>query len=55
LKGESWIDPRSIKVIERTAVPTIKFCTKDILAKVLQLDIGFDGPGHYGLEAIVGY
>jgi hypothetical protein len=52
LKGESWIDPRSIKVIERTAVPIIKVSTKDILAKVLQLDISFDGPGHYGLEAI---
>ena len=29
LKGESWIDPRSIKVIERTAVPVIKVSTKD--------------------------
>jgi hypothetical protein len=52
LKGESWIDPRSIKIIERTAVPVIKVSTKDAVAKVLQLDISFDGPGHHGLEAI---
>ena len=52
LKGESWIDPRTIKIIERTAVPVIKVSTKDALSKVLQLDISFDGPGHHGLEAI---
>ena len=52
LKGESWIEPRTIKIIERTAVPVIKVSTKDVRAKVLQLDISFDGPGHHGLEAI---
>ena len=51
LKGESWIDPRSIKVIERTAVPVIKVSTKDTRAKMIQLDISFDGPEHHGLDA----
>ena len=51
LKGESWIDPRSIKVIERTAVPVIKVSTKDTRANTLQLDISFDGPEHHGLDA----
>lgn len=52
LKGESWIDPRSIKLIERTVVPVIKVSTKDKKSDVLQLDISFDGPGHHGLEAV---
>jgi len=52
LKGESWIDPRSIKVIERTVIPVIKVSTKDKRSRVLQLDISFDGPNHHGLEAI---
>lgn len=51
LKGESWIDPRSIKLIERTVVPVIKVSTKDSRARVLQLDISFDSPEHHGLEA----
>jgi hypothetical protein len=51
LKGESWIDPRSIKTIERTVVPVIKVSTKDARARVLQLDISFDSPEHHGLEA----
>lgn len=51
LKGESWIDPRSIKLIERTVVPVIKVSTKDTRARVLQLDISFDSPEHHGLEA----
>jgi hypothetical protein len=51
LKGESWIDPRSIKLIERTVVPVIKVSTKDTRAKVVQLDISFDSPEHHGLEA----
>jgi DNA polymerase sigma len=51
LKGESWIDPRSIKVIERTVVPVIKVSTKDTRARMIQLDISFDGPEHHGLEA----
>jgi DNA polymerase sigma len=52
LKGESWIDPRSIKIIERTVVPVIKVSTKDARTRMLQLDISFDGPVHHGLEAI---
>jgi len=51
LKGESWIDPRSIKVIERTAVPVIKVSTKDTRARMIHLDISFDGPKHNGLDA----
>lgn len=52
LKGEPWIDPRSIKLIERTVVPVIKVSTKDLKARTLQLDITFDAPGHHGLEAV---
>jgi DNA polymerase sigma len=52
LKGESWIDPRSMKLIERTVVPVIKVATKDTKARTLQLDITFDSPGHHGLEAV---
>lgn len=51
LKGESWIDPRSLKVIERTAVPVIKVSTKDTRARMIQLDISFDGPEHHGIDA----
>jgi DNA polymerase sigma len=51
LKGESWIDPRSLKLIERTVVPIIKVSTKDTKAKTLHLDISFDAPHHHGLEA----
>lgn len=51
LKGESWIDPRSIKLIDRTIVPVIKVSTKDTRARVIQLDISFDSPDHHGLEA----
>ncbi|KAL3927534.1 MAG: hypothetical protein SGBAC_013049 [Bacillariaceae sp.] len=52
LKGESWIDPRSIKLIERTVVPVIKVSTKDTRARVLQLDVSFDSPEHHGLAAV---
>jgi Nucleotidyltransferase domain len=52
LKGESWIDPRSMKLIERTVVPVIKVATKDTKAKTLQLDITFDCPGHHGMDAL---
>ena len=52
LKGESWLDPRSIKLIERTVVPVIKVSTKDTRAHILRLDISFDGPAHHGLEAV---
>lgn len=52
LKSESWIDPRSIKIIERTVVPVIKVCTKDTKAKSLQLDISFESFEHHGLDAI---
>ena len=51
LKGESWVDPRSIKLIERTLVPVIKVATKDTRARVIQLDISFDGPLHHGVAA----
>lgn len=51
LKGESWIDPRSMKLIDRTFVPVIKVSTKDTKAKTLHLDISFEAPGHHGLEA----
>ena len=51
LKGESWIDPRSIKLIERTVVPVIKVSTKDTRARMIQLDVSFDSPDHHGLEA----
>ena len=52
LKGESWIDPRSMKVIDRTVVPVIKVSTKDTRARTLNLDISFDSPGHHGIEAV---
>lgn len=52
LKGESWIDPRSMKLIERTVVPVIKVATKDTRARTVQLDISFDSPEHHGLEAV---
>jgi hypothetical protein len=52
LKAETWIDPRSIKLIERTIVPVIKVTTKDTKARTIQLDITFDAPGHHGLEAV---
>ena len=52
LKSESWIDPRSIKIIERTVVPVIKVVTKDTRSKSLQLDISFDTLEHHGLDAI---
>ncbi len=52
LKSESWIDPRSIKIIERTVVPVIKVCTKDTKSKSLQLDISFESFEHHGLDAI---
>jgi Nucleotidyltransferase domain len=53
LKGESWIDPRSMKLIERTVVPVIKVATKDTRARTIHLDISFDSPEHHGLEAVV--
>lgn len=52
LKGESWLDQRSIKVIERTAVPVIKVSTKDSRSRVVQLDLSFDAKEHHGLEAL---
>jgi DNA polymerase sigma len=52
LKGESWIDPRSMKLIDRTVVPVIKVSTKDTKAKTIQLDITFDAHGHHGMDAI---
>lgn len=52
LKGESWLDQRSIKVIERTAVPVIKVSTKDTRSRAIQLDLSFDAKEHHGLEAL---
>eukprot|EP00934_Nitzschia_sp_Nitz4_P008414 Nitzschia sp. Nitz4//scaffold29_size155292//24518//28969//NITZ4_002640-RA/size155292-processed-gene-0.38-mRNA-1//-1//CDS//3329546394//8404//frame0 len=51
LKGESWIDQRSITLLERTVVPLIRVSTKDTRAKAIKLDISFDSPEHHGLEA----
>jgi len=51
LKGESWIEARSITLIERTVIPVIKVVTKDSKAHRLRLDISFDGPDHHGLDA----
>jgi hypothetical protein len=45
-------DQRSIKVIERTAVPVIKVSTKDVRSHVVQLDLSFDAKEHHGLEAL---
>jgi hypothetical protein len=45
-------DQRSIKVIERTAVPVIKVSTKDSRSRVIQLDLSFDAKEHHGLEAL---
>ncbi|KAL7444770.1 hypothetical protein ACHAXM_009664 [Skeletonema potamos] len=45
-------DQRSIKVIERTAVPVIKVSTKDSRSKIVQLDLSFDAKEHHGLEAL---
>lgn len=52
LKSESWLDQRSLKVIERTAVPVIKVSTKDARTGVVQLDLSFDAKEHHGLEAL---
>mmetsp|Transcript_712 Transcript_712/g.1450 ORF Transcript_712/g.1450 Transcript_712/m.1450 type:complete len:777 (-) Transcript_712:56-2386(-) len=52
LKSESWLDQRSIKVIERTAVPVIKVSTKDSRSRLVQLDLSFDSKDHHGLEAL---
>jgi len=52
LKSEYWLDQRSIKVIERTAVPVIKVSTKDSRSRVVQLDLSFDAKEHHGLEAL---
>jgi DNA polymerase sigma len=52
LKGESWIDPRSMQLIDRTVVPVIKVSTKDTKARMVHLDITFDGPSHHGVEAV---
>ena len=46
------LDQRSIKVIERTAVPVIKVSTKDSRSRVVQLDLSFDAKEHHGLEAL---
>jgi hypothetical protein len=45
-------DQRSLKVIERTAVPVIKVSTKDSRSRVVQLDLSFDAKEHHGLEAL---
>lgn len=52
LKSESWIEPRSIKIIERTIIPVIKVSTKDSRSRSLHLDISFDSRGHHGLESV---
>lgn len=52
LKSESWIEPRSIKIIEHTVIPVIKFSTKDKKSESLQLDVSFDSKGHLGIQAV---
>jgi DNA polymerase sigma len=52
LKSESWIEPRSIQIIEHTVIPVIKVATKDSRSKSLQLDISFDSVGHHGLDSV---
>ena len=52
LKSESWLDQRTIKVIERTAVPVIKVSTKGSRSRAVQLDLSFDAKEHHGLEAL---
>jgi len=47
-----FLDQRSLKVIERTAVPVIKVSTKDSRSKVVQLDLSFDAKEHHGLDAL---
>lgn len=48
----SLVDQRTIKVIERTAVPVIKVSTSDTRSRVVQLDLSFDAKEHHGLEAL---
>jgi hypothetical protein len=52
LSGEPWIDPRSMKLIDRTPVPVIKVSTKGPRSRALQLDITFDSPGNHGIDAV---
>ena len=52
LKSESWIDPRSMQLIDRTVVPVIKVSTKDTKARSVHLDITFDSPSHHGVDAV---
>ena len=52
LKSESWIDTRSMMLIDRTVVPVIKVSTKDTKARSVHLDITFDSPNHHGVEAV---
>lgn len=52
LKSESWVEMRSIQIIEHTVIPVIKVATKDSRSKSLHLDISFDSDGHHGLEAV---
>ena len=47
-----FIEPRSIKIIERTIIPVIKVSTKDSRSRSLHLDISFDSQGHHGLESV---
>lgn len=44
-------EPRSIRVIDRTVIPVIKVQTKDSQSRQIQLDITFDSPEHFGLQA----
>jgi hypothetical protein len=46
------VEPRSIKIIEHTVIPVIKFSTKDTKSESLQLDISFDSKGHQGIQAV---
>ena len=52
LPTNTAIDQRTIKVIERTAVPVIKVSTKDSRSRAVQLDLSFDAKEHHGVEAL---
>lgn len=58
LRKEDWVDVNSIKVIQNTAVPVIKFQTRPQVGEVessmiepVSIDVSFEGNGHQGLEA----
>ena len=52
LRNEPWVDVHSIKIIRNTAVPVIKFKTRESEGKAaVNVDISFESPGHRGLQS----